>query len=94
MFTLGAVKGLQVSELAERAGVAASTVRFYYDRILRISLSVQACLASGCRSRSGLAWFRSPGASCLSLPMASAAASGGLIMRVRQLLRCCLSAVP
>ena len=29
MFTLGAVNGLQVSELAERAGVAASTVRFY-----------------------------------------------------------------
>jgi len=29
MFTLGAVDGLQVSELAERAGVAPSTVRFY-----------------------------------------------------------------
>jgi MerR family regulatory protein len=29
MFTLGAVDGLRVSELAERAGVAASTVRFY-----------------------------------------------------------------
>jgi DNA-binding transcriptional MerR regulator len=29
MFTLGAVEGLQVSELAERAGVAPSTVRFY-----------------------------------------------------------------
>ncbi len=28
-FTLGAVDGLQVSELAERAGVAPSTVRFY-----------------------------------------------------------------
>jgi DNA-binding transcriptional MerR regulator len=29
MFTLGAVDGLQVSELAGRAGVAPSTVRFY-----------------------------------------------------------------
>jgi DNA-binding transcriptional MerR regulator len=29
MFTLGVVKSLRVSELAERAGVAASTVRFY-----------------------------------------------------------------
>jgi len=29
MFTLDAVKGLRVSELAERAGVTASTVRFY-----------------------------------------------------------------
>jgi DNA-binding transcriptional MerR regulator len=29
MFTLGAMDGLRVSELAERAGVAASTVRFY-----------------------------------------------------------------
>src|SRR5262249_62350790 len=29
MFTLGAVDGLRVSELAERAGVAPSTVRFY-----------------------------------------------------------------
>ena len=29
MFTLGAVEGLRVSELAERAGVAPSTVRFY-----------------------------------------------------------------
>ena len=28
-FTLGAVDGLRVSELAERAGVAPSTVRFY-----------------------------------------------------------------
>jgi DNA-binding transcriptional MerR regulator len=32
MFTLGAVKGLRVSELAERAGVTASTVRFYERR--------------------------------------------------------------
>ena len=29
MFTLGAMDGLRVSELAERAGVAPSTVRFY-----------------------------------------------------------------
>jgi AcrR family transcriptional regulator len=29
MFTLDAVNGLRVSELAERAGVTASTVRFY-----------------------------------------------------------------
>jgi MerR family transcriptional regulator, copper efflux regulator len=29
MFTLGLVKGLRVAELAERAGVAPSTVRFY-----------------------------------------------------------------
>jgi DNA-binding transcriptional MerR regulator len=29
MFTLGVVNGLRVSELAERAGVAPSTVRFY-----------------------------------------------------------------
>jgi hypothetical protein len=28
-FTLGAVDGLRVSELAERAGLAPSTVRFY-----------------------------------------------------------------
>src|SRR5258708_34005877 len=29
MFTLGVVEGLRVAELAERAGVAPSTVRFY-----------------------------------------------------------------
>jgi hypothetical protein len=39
-FTLGAVDGLRVSELAERAGVAPSTVRF---------MSVPGC----CRPRGG-----------------------------------------
>jgi hypothetical protein len=65
-----------------------------YHRALWIIFATRLGLGSGCWLRPGLAWWRSPRALCLSPPMESAVALGGLTTRVCRQPRCFSSPVP